>query len=258
MTQAKRIAVVTGASAGIGRATVEKLLSAGFYVVGNARRVERLESMASDAYERFGETRFVGVPGDINDAGTVKRLIDVCQEYFDEMPNTFVINAGRGLPGSILGSDEALWQQLYEVNCLSALTQMRAAANAMIARSERSTDSPVAQDIIIIGSIVGRHLSPVNPVYGSTKFAVNSLAEALRREVCSHWIRVTLIEPGTVETEFQEVAGYDPESFAEYGRQVGPFVTGDDIANFIHFAVSQPIHVHFNNVVIRPTRQPYP
>lgn len=253
-----RNAVVTGASAGIGYSIVNALLEAGVRVVGNARRAQRLDDMTTGAEKRYGERRFVGVTGDINKEETLVKLMAASQAAFGETPDIFVVNAGRGLPGSLLQSDQSLWASLFELNCLSAMAQMKSAAQVMVERAKRRAGQPLAQDIIILGSIVGRHLSPVNPIYGATKYAVNSLAEALRREVCEHWVRVTLIEPGTVKSEFQEVAGYDAQAFAAYEQQSGPFVTGDDVANFLMFAVSQPPHVHFNNVVIRPTRQVYP
>jgi NADP-dependent 3-hydroxy acid dehydrogenase YdfG len=253
-----RIAVVTGASAGIGLATVRKLLEAGASVVGNARRQDRLQALEQEALERHGRRSFVGVAGDIQHPATVERLLSTCQASFGDPPDIFLVNAGKGLPGSILRSDQTKWEELFQLNCLSALHQMKAAGNAMLESASRRGGQPRAQDIVVLGSIVGRHLSPVNPVYGATKYAVNSLAEALRRELAPHWIRVTLVEPGTVATEFQDAAGYDTAAFEAYEREAGPFVTGDDIANFIQFAVAQPAHVHFNNVVIRPTRQTYP
>ena len=95
-------------------------------------------------------------------------------------------------------------------------------------------------------------------MYGSTKFAVNSLAEAARRELGPKGIRVTLIEPGFVESEFQQVAGYTQDWFAEVKTRIGPVLTPADIARTITFVVSQPPAVHVSDVLIRPTRQDYP
>lgn len=254
----RRIAIVTGATAGIGLATVHKLLDAGISVVGCARRPDRLKALEEEVQERYGQHWFMGVQGDVQDSATIDRMLLICNEFFGGSPDIFLVNAGKGMPGSIMQSDESKWEELFQLNCLSALTQMKTAAKTMIETAAQNGDTPKAQDIIVLGSIVGTNLSPVNPVYGATKYAVHSLAEALRRDLAPHWIRVTLIEPGTVATEFQESAGYDAIAFKDYERQIGPFITGDDIANFILFAISQPIHVHFNNVVIRPTRQTYP
>lgn len=256
--QPPRIAVVTGASDGIGLATVHKLLESGAQVVGCARRPERIKALEREAHDRYGPRSFIGVTGDVQNPATVDHLLTTCTEAFSHAPDIFVVNAGKGLPGSILHSDQRKWEDLFQLNCVSALHQMKAAASAMLETTARHHGAPKAQDIIVLGSIVGRHLSPVNPVYGATKYAINSLAESLRRDLAPHWIRVTLIEPGTVATGFQCAAGYDEDAFEDYERQIGPFVTGDDVANFILFALSQPAHVHFNNVVIRPTRQTYP
>lgn len=253
-----RIAIVTGATAGIGLATVRKLLEAGVRVVGCARRQDRLHELEREAQERHGRRCFIGVAGNVQDPATIESLLSVSMETFGNAPDIFLVNAGKGLPGSILHSDQTKWDELFQLNCLSALSQMKAAASVMLETAQRRANAPRAQDIVVLGSIVGRHLSPVNPVYGATKYAVHSLAESLRRDLAQHWIRVTLIEPGTVATEFQDAAGYDAAAFADSERQAGPFLTGEDVANFILFALSQPTHVHFNNVVIRPTRQTYP
>ena len=114
------------------------------------------------------------------------------------------------------------------------------------------------RDIVVLGSTVGRHISPFSSMYGSTKFAVNSLAEAARRELGPKGIRVTLVEPGFVVSEFQGVAGYDPEWFKGVVERIGPVLTPADVARTVGFIVSQPAAVHINDIVIRPTRQDYP
>jgi len=110
----------------------------------------------------------------------------------------------------------------------------------------------------VLGSNVGRHISPFSSMYGATKFGVNSLAEAARRELGPKGIRVSLIEPGIVESEFQAVAGYDPESFGALMEKFGPVLAPEDVARTIGFIVSQPAGVHVCDVVIRPTKQDYP
>jgi NADP-dependent 3-hydroxy acid dehydrogenase YdfG len=115
-----------------------------------------------------------------------------------------------------------------------------------------------AADIVIVGSVVGRNVSPFSAVYGSTKFAVHALAEGLRREVGPKGIRVSLVEPGIVLSGFQAAANYSDEMVQGFEDRWGPLLIGDDVANAIHYIVTQPPHVHISDIMIRPTRQDYP
>jgi NADP-dependent 3-hydroxy acid dehydrogenase YdfG len=115
-----------------------------------------------------------------------------------------------------------------------------------------------AADIVVIGSVVGRHISPFSAVYGATKFAVHALTEGLRREVGPKGVRVSLVEPGIVVSGFQDAAGYGDEMVKNFEDKFGPLLRGEDVANSIHFIVSQPPHVHLSDIMIRPTRQDYP
>ena len=115
-----------------------------------------------------------------------------------------------------------------------------------------------AADIVVIGSVVGRHISPFSAVYGASKFAVHSLAEALRRDVGPKGVRVSLVEPGIVLSGFQDGAGYNDELVQTFKNKFGPLLIGDDIANAIHYVVTQPPHVHISDIIVRPTRQDYP
>ena len=114
------------------------------------------------------------------------------------------------------------------------------------------------RDIIILGSIVGRHVSPFSSFYSATKAAVQSLAEGTRRELGPKGIRVTLVEPAFVTSEFQAVAGYADAWYQQMVEKFGPMLTPDDIARAITFIAQQPAHVHISDIVIRPTRQEYP
>lgn len=106
-----------------------------------------------------------------------------------------------------------------------------------------------AADIIIIGSVVGRNISPFSAVYGATKFAVHALAEGLRREVGTKGIRVSLVEPGILLSGFQEAAGYSDTMVSTFTEKFGPLLIGEDIANTIHFMISQPPHVHISEIM---------
>lgn len=115
-----------------------------------------------------------------------------------------------------------------------------------------------AADIVIIGSVVGRHISPFSAAYLATKYAVHALAEGLRLDVGPKGVRVSLVKPGVVLSGFQAGAGYRDETMHTFKEKFGPLLTGDDVANAIHYIVTQPPHVHITDIVVRPTRQDYP
>lgn len=256
---AGRVGVVTGASAGIGMAITRELVGRGARVVINARRAERLATLAHE----LGRHRVVEAPGDAAVPETIDRMLRTARDAFDAEADLVVVNAGRGLAGSVLTSDPAQWEEMVRTNVLGAARLMRAAAERMLAdldrRRERGEDwRSRAHDIIVVGSNVGRHISPFSSMYGSTKFAVNSLAEAMRRELAPKGIRVPLVEPGFVVSEFQGVAGYDDAWFRERVEALGPMLEPADVARAVAFIVSQPAHVHVSDILIRPTRQDYP
>ncbi|HYE02981.1 MAG TPA: SDR family oxidoreductase [Phycisphaerales bacterium] len=257
-----RVAVVTGASSGIGAAIAARLAEAGAAVVINARRAKILHTLAAELAARHS-ARCAVVAGDAADPEVIRRLLDTARERFGREADCVVVNAGRGLAGSTMTSDMGQWEELYRTNLLGAARLMRAACVRMLG-AERAGASPApdwrarARDLVVLGSTVGRHLSPFSSFYGSSKFALHSLAEALRREVCGSGIRVTLIEPGIVRTGFQDAAGYDPAGFGAHMEKIGPVLEADDVARLIPFIVAQPAHVHVCDVVVRPTRQDYP
>jgi len=247
-----RIAVVTGASSGIGRATAQLLLHGGMRVVANGRRAERLAEL-SEMVSLEGN-QLIGLLGDIRQHDLIFRAFEAARTRWNQTPDLVVLCAGRGLPGTLLASDSNQWHDLLEHNYLSIMYQLRDAAQLLV--TDAMQNPARSRDIVIIGSTVGRVISAANPVYGSTKFAIHSLAESLRQEVCSYNIRVTLIEPGFVKSEFQRNAGYDLDWFAAIEKQHGPLLVPEDIARTIEFVTSQPSHVHIDDVRIRPTKQP--
>lgn len=256
---AGRVAVVTGASAGIGRAVVRDLVTGGANVVINARRADRLEALREELHKEFGSDRVVVVAGDAGDADVIDAVLDAAQGSFGSEADLVVVNAGRGLSGSVLSSEVDQWEEMIRTNIQGAALLMRRAAKRMLADIEARGDwLKHPHDLVVLGSTVGRHISPFSSMYGSTKFAVNSLAEALRREIGPSGVRVSLIEPGIVKSEFQQVAGYDPEAFSKIMDRVGPVLEGEDIARAIRCIVSQPAHVAIGDLVIRSTRQDYP
>jgi len=137
------------------------------------------------------------------------------------------------------------------------LALLQKAAQEMV-NAQQEAYPRTAADIVIIGSVVGRNISPFSAVYGASKFAVHALAEGLRREVGPKGVRVSLVEPGIVVSGFQAVAGYNDELLTTFNDKYGPLLIGNDIANAIYYMVTQPAHVHVSDIVVRPTRQDYP
>jgi NADP-dependent 3-hydroxy acid dehydrogenase YdfG len=257
-----RVAIITGASAGIGQAIALDLAAKGARIVLNARRAERIDELAQRITDQFGSVegkpRAVCVPGDASDDSTIDAMLNASKDHFGIAADLIVANAGRGLDGSVMTSDTEQWESMLKTNILGVARLIRkAGAQLLDLQANRDWQAHPA-DLVILGSTVGRHISPFSSMYGCTKFAVNSLAEAARRELGPSGIRVSLIEPAIVKSEFQEMAGYDPEGFAQVMAKFAPVLAPEDIARSIGFIVTQPASVHVCDVVIRPTRQDYP
>lgn len=266
----QRVAIITGASSGIGEAVAAELAAQGCLLVLNARRVEKLEAVAFRLEKRptpGSPPTVVCVPGDAAEQRVIDAMFDSAQRQFHRAADLVVVNAGRGLAGSLTTSDESQWEDVLRTNYLGAARLMRTAADRLLQAVGHNPEGEAGKtgewlkrprDIVAIGSSVGRNISPFSSMYGSTKFAVHALAEALRREIGPKGVRVTTIEPAIVASEFQAVAGYDPKTFGSFMDKIGPVLMPEDVARTIGFIVSQPAHVHLNNVAIRPTRQDYP
>lgn len=252
MSEYSRIAIVTGATSGIGEATARKFVASGFGVVGNGRNAERLAALENEIGPAF-----CGVAGDAADSAVLDRLFVTAGERFGKTADIVVANAGRGLGGSVKDADLAQFEEVLKINVSGALAILQKAARQMV-KIQQSTYPKSAADIVIIGSVVGRHISPFSAVYGASKFAVYALAEGLRREVGPKGVRVSLVEPGVVLSGFQAVAGYNDDMVRHFKEKFGPLLIGDDIANAVHYIVTQPPHVHVSDIVVRPTRQDYP
>jgi NADP-dependent 3-hydroxy acid dehydrogenase YdfG len=127
---------------------------------------------------------------------------------------------------------------------------MRRAGQYMIQRK--------SGDIVAIGSVAGRNISPFSGFYGSSKFAIAAIAEGLRREVCQHGVRVSLVMPGIVLSEFQKVAGYNEENFGKGIAGFGQLLEPQAIADGIAWLLTLPPHINVSEIMIRPTGQVYP
>lgn len=256
-----RIALITGASAGIGEQTARDLASLGARVLVNARRAEKIDALVASITADGGKA--FAVAGDCTTDETIDRMYGECVNQFGREPDLVVVNAGRGLRGSPLNSDPGEWEGIVQLNVVGATRLIRRAALSMQALCPPPSDDPKAwldhpRDIVVIASSVGKNISPFSSMYGSTKFAIASIAEAVRRELAPTGIRVSCVNPAIVRTEFQESANYEMEGFGAFMDTISPVLTASDIARTISFIVSQPAHMCVNDVMVRPVRQEYP
>lgn len=245
-----KTAIVTGSSSGIGYATSSALAEAGAAVVINARRKDRLDKLASEITSKGGNA--LPVAGDASVPAEIDLLVDTALAWEEggRKVDIAVVNAGRGLAGGILTSDESEWQELYQVNVLGAAHLLRRMGQHMVQRK--------TGDIVVLGSVVGRNVSPFGGFYGSSKFAIGAMAEGLRREICPHGVRVSLIMPGVVVSEFQKVAGYDEENFGKGIAHFGKVLEPRAIADCILWLLTLQPHVNISEIIVRPTGQNYP
>ena len=203
-----RIALITGASAGIGHQCAHHLASLGAKLVLNARREPNLTKLVDKLNAQYptpdASPRAISIPGDAADQSTIDDMMGSTAQLFTQSlltpptPDIVIVNAGRGLNGSVMTSDTNQWEEMVRTNLLGAARLIRTAGIALqkLQKSRNWPEKPA--DLVILGSTVGRHISPFSSMYGSTKFAVNSLAEAARRELGPKGVRVSLIEPGIV------------------------------------------------------------
>lgn len=243
-----KTALITGASAGIGESLAHELALAGAAVVLTARRKDRIEALAAKLNQQGFKA--LAVQADAGSTADIDASFNKAVGFGGGKLDIVIVNAGRGLAGSVTTSDEKQWQELYQTNVLGAAHLMRIAAIHMAKNG--------SGDIMTLGSVAGTNISPFSGFYGSTKWALWSLSEALRREVGPKGVRVTCVKPGIVTSEFQQVAGYTQENFGKSIEKYGKVLEPADVAKTVVFVLSLPQHVHVNEFVIRPTGQDYP
>jgi NADP-dependent 3-hydroxy acid dehydrogenase YdfG len=243
---AGKTAVVTGASSGIGEATVRALVAEGATVVAGARRKERLEELVEEVTQVGG--KMVGVECDITDEKQAQDLVRRAVEEFGRV-DVLVNNAGIMLLSKIERGLSDEWRRMFDVNVIGLLYATHAAIGYM---KEQGSGH-----IVNISSVAGRRVRPTTGVYSGTKFAVNAISEALRQELLEDSVRVTVIEPGVVETELQShMTDEEAIESLDAMRERLDALQAEDIANAIAYAVTQPERVSVNEVLIRPTQQP--
>ncbi|MGO9455812.1 MAG: SDR family NAD(P)-dependent oxidoreductase [Acidimicrobiales bacterium] len=245
------VALVTGASSGIGEATARALAAEGAALAVAARRVERLESLA-DAARAAGAPAVLVQRCDVTDEEQVRQLVERTVSELGRL-DTLVNNAGVMLLGPIQGAPTEEWRRMVELNLLGLLYCTHAALPHLLAAAE-SEPRRVA-DIVNVSSVAGRVARLNNGVYSATKFAVGAFSESLRQEVTARHVRVTIVEPGATATEL--VFQNRQEVLEEMARTFGGTETmlAEDISEVVVHAVTRPRRVSVNEVLVRPTEQ---
>lgn len=240
MPLSERVAVVTGASSGIGEATARGLRAAGFRVVLGARRQDRLLAVAAELGGR-------GLPLDVRDPASIDAFTAAIANEYGQV-EVLINNAGlaAGL-APLAEGDEADWVQMMETNVLGLLRVTRAMLPLL-------RQAPRAH-VVNLGSVAGFEVYPGGVGYTASKHAVRAITRTLRLELLGEPIRVTEIEPGMVETEFSLVRFKGDAQRASSVYQGMQPLTGADVADCIVWAVTRPPHVNVDEMVVRPIAQ---
>ena len=222
--------LITGASSGIGAATARRAAAAGFRVVVAARRLDELERLAS---EIGGTGRALAVGCDVTEWADQEALAAAALDAYGSIDVVFA-NAGFGATRGFLESTPEHWKSMVLTNVYGAALTIRATLAAV-------TESK--GHVVLTGSVAGRKALP-GSLYSATKWAVTAMGESLRQEVDGSGVRVTVVEPGMVDTPF----------FDNPVTDAGP-LTADDVADAVMFAVERPAHVDVNEILVRPIGQ---
>jgi NADP-dependent 3-hydroxy acid dehydrogenase YdfG len=238
-----KVVVITGASSGLGEATARRLSAEGATVVLGARRLDRLEALASE----LGLDARDAVRTDVTDAAQVRRLVDGAVERHGRL-DVILNNAGL-MPQSPLDRLKIEdWDQMIDVNIKGVLYGVAAALPHMQAQK--------GGHIINVSSVAGHKVRPGGVVYSATKTAVRVISEGLRQEVKPWGVRTTIISPGMIATELTDSIT-EPDVAERVRRAYADAVPADAFARAVAYAMSQPDAVDVNEILLRPTAQEY-
>lgn len=242
---AGRVALVTGASSGIGEATARALAMAGAHVALAARRRERLDALAQELAKSGAQVLVIAA--DLAQEAENRRIVAETEARFGRL-DILVNNAGVMLLAPVDAANPADWRRMLELNVLGLMVSTQAALPGMRARG--------GGHVVNISSTAGRLPNANISGYSASKFGVFAFSESLRKEVYKDGIRVSVIEPGVVATELRDHIPHAPtqkalNAWADSMRQLQP----EDIANAVMYCVTQPTHVNVNEILIRPTDQ---
>ena len=236
-----KVALITGASKGIGRATAQSLAEAGADIVMGATRTDLLDILANEL--KASKVKSLAVKCDVTKVSDCQNLVKQALAEFGRI-DILINNAGVGFSGKVVDSIPEEIEHMINVNILGVYYMAQSVLPTMIEKE--------SGDIVNIASVAGLKYSPNFAMYSATKFAVRAFSEGLRNEVQTHNIRVILIHPGMTETNFFE-------TFAKGGlsipRDKGDILKPEAIAEAIRFALSQPEGVALNEITVRPSWQ---
>lgn len=239
-TPTPRVAVITGASSGIGEATARALHAAGYRVALLARRTERITAIAED----LGDGA-LAVTADVTDRDSLTSAAGQVRDRLGRA-DVLVNNAGVMLLGPFSGEQRADYRRMIEINLLGAITATEVFLDQL-------TASPGA-DVVNLSSVAGRTARAGNGVYAATKWGLNGWSESLRQELLPD-VRVTLVEPGVVATELPTHITHGETKEAVGALYDTATVTAADVAEVIAFALSRPRHLAINEILLRPATQ---
>ena len=220
--------LITGASSGIGAATARQAAAAGYRMVLAARSRERLAELVD---ELGGESRALAIECDVTEWDQQQAMVEQTLSHFGRLDVAFA-NAGFGGARSFLAESPEQWRAMVLTNVYGAALTIRATMPAL--KESRG-------HLLLTGSVAGRRALP-GSLYSATKWAVTAMGEAARLELNETGVRVTLIEPGMVDTPF-------------FSKRPTAALEADDVARVVMFAVSQPPEVDVNEILVRPTAQ---
>jgi NADP-dependent 3-hydroxy acid dehydrogenase YdfG len=240
-----RVALVTGASSGIGEATAVALAEAGAAVAIGARRQDRLDDLAARLGEAGAEVATLDL--DVTDEASCRDAVDRTRRELGGL-DVLVNNAGLMLLGTIVGADTEDWRRMVDTNVLGLMYMTHAAIDGMLEQG--------SGDVVNISSTAGRTARAGVGVYNASKWAVNAFSESLRQEVTARGVRISLVEPGAVVTELRSHITQPEAKAAALAHSEGMrSLQPEDVARAIVYVVTQPPHVAVNEVLVRPTDQ---
>jgi 3-hydroxy acid dehydrogenase/malonic semialdehyde reductase len=244
---AQKIALITGASSGFGKACAQLFAKNGYDLILTGRRTERLNELASDLESNYF-TNIKSLSFDVRDLNSTERALHAIPEDWKKNITVLVNNAGLAAGrGPIHEGNIDDWEQMIDTNVKGLLYVTRIVSPWMVAQKQGH--------IINIGSIAGKETYPGGNVYCATKFAVDALSKSMRIDLIETGVKVTNIAPGAAETEFSLVRFKGDADAAKKVYEGLIPLSADDIAEAVYFAASRPGHVNINDIVIVPAAQ---